>query len=152
MVGNRDATLSLLEHKTGESANHPEVEEGAVRHGGREKPRGPWAGVCWKGRPARPAGPRKVRSWRYTKCPGGAWVTSRATSSRAPVPSTPTRAHPPLLTQDRKLQAPGHTGKRSYSETKGMAPACPTLGAPQHLVHGSEAGGKRKGVPLRETD
>lgn len=115
MVGNRDATLSLLEHKTGESANHPEVEEGAVRHGGWEKPRGPWAGVCWKGRPARPAGPRKVRSWRYTKCPGGAWVTSRATSSRAPVPSTPTRAHP---RSSRRTGSSRHRGTQARGVTQ----------------------------------
>lgn len=84
--------------------------------------------------------------------PWGGMGDLQGHQQQSPRPQYSHKSTPPLLTQDRKLQAPGHTGKRSYSETKGMAPACPTLGAPQHLVHGSEAGGKRKGVPLRETD
>lgn len=142
-MGNRDATLSLLEHKTSESANRPKVE-GAVRHGRREKPRGPWTSVCWKGRPTCPAGPRKVRSWRCTECSGG-HGDLQGCQQQSPRPQSSHKSTPPLLTQDGRLQAPGHTGKRSYSGTKGTAPACPTPGAPQHLVHGSEAGGKEEG-------
>ena len=151
-MGNSDAILFLLEHRTGESASRPKMEGGEVRHGGWEKPGGLWTDVCWKGRPAHPAGPRKVRTRGTPRTLWGAWETSRAASNRPPVPSTPHNSTPLLRTQDGRLQAPGHIGKRSYLGTKGMAPACLTPGAPQRLEHGSEARGKRKGVPLRETD
>ena len=67
VMGNSDAILFLLEHRTGESASRPKMEDGEVRHGGWEKPGGLWTDVCWKARPGHPARPRKTRNYRHTE-------------------------------------------------------------------------------------
>lgn len=71
----------------------------------------------------------------------GGMVTSRAASSRAPIPSPPTRAHP---RSSRRTGGSRHQGTqaRGLLRNEGDGSRVPDSG---HLVHGSEAGGKEEG-------